>query len=101
MVWWSVLTGKVGAHKFQRVNRSLGGLTKVACSWTYEYKLCAIIDTFYVLKDEAAGQCKYNVPVYQLWHWREHIEELDIDCAGFAVGPDLVGHQVQYAPEED
>jgi hypothetical protein len=57
-------------------------------SWTYKYKLRTIIDTFYVLKDEAAGQRKYKVPAYQL-RWRERIEELDIDRAGFAVGRDF------------
>jgi hypothetical protein len=30
-------------------------------SWTYNYKLRAVIDTFYVLKDVVAGQHKYNV----------------------------------------
>jgi DDE superfamily endonuclease len=32
-------------------------------SWTYDYKLRAVVDTFYILKDELAGQRKYNIAV--------------------------------------
>jgi hypothetical protein len=55
-------------------------------SWTYDYKLRAVIDTFYVLKDDVAGQTKYNVPAYQLRRWRDRIEQLDIDRDDFGVG---------------
>jgi hypothetical protein len=48
--------------------------------------LHAVIDTFYVLKDEHAGQNKYNVPAYQLRRWRDRIEQLDIDRDNFGVG---------------
>jgi hypothetical protein len=55
-------------------------------AWTYEYKLRAVIDTFYVLKDDLAGQRKYKVPAYQLRRWQEKIEQLDIDRVDFGVG---------------
>jgi hypothetical protein len=59
------------------------------CAWSYQYKLRAVIDTFYVLKSEVAGQRKYKVPAYQLRHWQERIEQLDMDRVDFAVGGDF------------
>jgi hypothetical protein len=58
---------------------------KFRTSKTYDYKLRAVIDTFYVLKYNVAGQVKYNVPAYQLRHWRDRIEQLDIDRDDFGV----------------
>jgi hypothetical protein len=58
-------------------------------AWSYQYKLRAVIDTFYVLKSEVAGQRKYKVPAYQLRRWQERIEQLDIDRVDFAVGRDF------------
>jgi hypothetical protein len=58
-------------------------------SWTYDYKLRAVVDTFYILKDELAGQRKYNIPAYQLRRWRERIEQLNIDRVDFGVGRDF------------
>jgi hypothetical protein len=55
-------------------------------AWTYKYKLRAVIDTFYVLKDDLAGQRKYKVPAYQLRRWQTKIEQLDIDRVDFGVG---------------
>jgi hypothetical protein len=57
-------------------------------SWTYDYKLRAVVDTFYILKDELAGQRRYNIPAYQLRGWRERIEQLNIDRVDFGVGQD-------------
>jgi hypothetical protein len=76
--------------------RCIRGYTSTSCepsskfrtlpSWIHEYKLQAVIDTFYVLKDDVAGQTKYNVPAYQLRRWHDHIEQLNIDHEDFGVG---------------
>jgi hypothetical protein len=58
-------------------------------AWAYEYKLRPVIDTFYILKDESAGQRKYKLPAFQLRCWRERIEQLDIDRVDFGVGRDF------------
>jgi hypothetical protein len=46
-------------------------------SWTYDYKLRAVVDTFYILKDELAGQRKYNIPAYMNPNAEPTVRELN------------------------